>query len=72
MIAARRGKAILEVQSPLARLMRRLEGAEAVISHPQPLPDFDLCCPLLSLPLFFRNYASEHPGRHTIPAGHTR
>lgn len=50
-VAALGARVILEVQKPLTGLLRGLEGVSAVIARGDPLPDFDLHCPLLSLPL---------------------
>ena len=51
-LAAERGAEIsFEVQPQLRRLMESLAGPRQVISRGDPLPDFDLHCPLLSLPL---------------------
>lgn len=52
--AARRGgQVLLEVQPPLRSLLQELPGAVRVLSPGDPLPPFDLQCPLLSLPLAF-------------------
>jgi tetratricopeptide (TPR) repeat protein len=53
LIAARAGRVILEVQRPLLELMQTLAGGAQIIARGDPLPDFDLHCPLLSLPLAF-------------------
>jgi hypothetical protein len=53
LVAARGGRVVLEVQKPLVDLMRDLPGVAAVVARGEPLPDFDLHCPLLSLPLAF-------------------
>jgi len=50
LVAARGGRVILEVQPRLARLLVGVTGVAQVIARGEPLPDFDLCCPLLSLP----------------------
>jgi tetratricopeptide (TPR) repeat protein len=50
-LAAARFPVVLEVPRPLFRLMRTLDGPQAVIAHGDDLPAFDLHCPLLSLPL---------------------
>jgi hypothetical protein len=42
---------ILEVQPSLVTLMRSLDGVAAVLARGDALPEFDLHCPLLSLPL---------------------
>lgn len=44
---------ILQVQKPLVRLLRSLPGAPTVLADGEPLPPFDLQCPMLSLPLAF-------------------
>ncbi len=49
---AREGaRVILEAQASLVPLLRSLEGVAQVIATGEPLPDFDLQCPMLSLPL---------------------
>jgi tetratricopeptide (TPR) repeat protein len=44
---------IVEVQSPLRELMSTLPGDAQIVSRGETLPDFDVHCPLLSLPLAF-------------------
>ena len=41
---------VLEVQAQLVRLLSAMPGVDAVIAHHDPLPPFDLHCPLVSLP----------------------
>jgi hypothetical protein len=41
---------VLEVQPPLVRLLTRLSGVAQVVAAGDALPDFDLHCPLMSLP----------------------
>lgn len=53
MVAARDARVLLEVQKPLTTLLAQLPGVAQVIAHGEPLPAFDLHCPLLSLPLAF-------------------
>jgi len=53
LVAARAARVILEVQRPLHELMSTLCGATQIVSRGDPLPDFDMHCPLLSLPLAF-------------------
>jgi tetratricopeptide (TPR) repeat protein len=48
-IAAAR-RVVLEVQRPLVPLLAGLPGIETIVAHGDPLPPFDLYCPLLSLP----------------------
>ncbi len=52
-VAARGATVVLEVQPPLKALLADIEGAHSVVAHGEPLPAFDLHCPLLSLPLAF-------------------
>jgi Flp pilus assembly protein TadD len=44
------GPVVLEVQRPLARLMATLAGDARIVAKGDPLPAYDLHCPLLSLP----------------------
>src|SRR5215510_895221 len=63
-LLARTGaKVVLEVQPELAPLLGRLAGAAAVVARGEPLPPFDVHCPLGSLPLALRTEPA------TIPAG---
>ncbi len=53
-LAADRGaRVVMEVQAPLRQLLTSLEGVSAVFSRGDALPDYDLHCPLLSLPHAF-------------------
>jgi len=53
-LAARAGaRVILEVQEPLARLMTTLPFVDRIVTGDEPLPDHDLRCPMVSLPLAF-------------------
>ena len=51
--AGRAGRVILEVPKPLHALMQNLDGGAQIVVMGDPLPDFDMHCPLLSLPLAF-------------------
>ncbi len=53
LVAARGGRVVLEAQLPLVRLLRGLAGPVAVVAMGDPLPPFDLHCPLFSLPRLF-------------------
>ena len=62
MVAAQGARVILEVQTPLRRLMGSLAGATDIVARGEPpLPAFDLHCPLLSLPLAFRTRPETVP-----------
>jgi tetratricopeptide (TPR) repeat protein len=54
-------RVVLEVQPPLAGLLTQLEGVAEVVANGEPLPSFDLHCPLMSLPLALKT------GMGTIP-----
>ena len=61
-LLARRGaKIILEVQRELVPLLSGLSDVAAVIARGEPLPAFDLHCPLLSLPLAFATEPATIP-----------
>ena len=62
LIAASGAKVVLEVQGELQALMRRLDGAAAVIARGEASPPFDVHCPLGSLPL------ALHTEPATVPA----
>lgn len=53
LVAARGGRVVLEVQPALQRLLARIPGIAECVAKGQPLPEFDLECPLMSLPLAF-------------------
>jgi tetratricopeptide (TPR) repeat protein len=50
-LAARGARVLLEVQAPLVGLLAQLPGVHILLGRGQPLPEFDLHCPLLSVPL---------------------
>ncbi len=50
-VAARGARVVLEVPRPLARLLAGLAGVTQLVVRGDPLPAFDLQCPLMSLPL---------------------
>jgi len=52
---------ILEVPRALHELMRTLPGVAHVVSKGDPLPDFEVYCPLLTLPLAFRTRLETIP-----------
>jgi tetratricopeptide (TPR) repeat protein len=63
LVAKRGGRVILEVEQPLCALLRNLFGVAEIVAKGYPAPDFDLHCPLPSLPLAFRTRTEA------IPAG---
>ena len=56
-------RVILEVPRPLVRLCSSLPGIAGVVAAGDPLPAFDLHCPLLSLPRAFGTTVETIPGK---------
>jgi len=61
LVAARGAKVILGVQRPLTRLVATLRDVALILSEGDAVPDFDLHCPLLSLPLAFNTDLASIP-----------
>jgi Flp pilus assembly protein TadD len=61
MVAGRGARVILEVPMPLVELMKSLTGASQIVSKGDPLPDFEIQCPLPSLPLAFKTRLETIP-----------
>jgi tetratricopeptide (TPR) repeat protein len=63
-VAAFGVEVMVECPPPLVRLFSTLRGVSKVIAHGDPLPVFDLQCPMMSLPLVFRTrlQAANEPG----------
>src|SRR5262249_19269542 len=53
LVEQRGGRVILHCQPPLTRLLARSPGIERLLAHGDPLPEFDVHVPLLSLPGLF-------------------
>ena len=68
LVADRAAHVILEVQRPLHELMRTLAGKAQIVSRGDPLPDFDIHCPLLSLPLAFGTRLNTIPSQTPYPS----
>jgi tetratricopeptide (TPR) repeat protein len=64
LVAARGARVILECQPELCGLLKGMTGAERVIARGDPLPAFDLQCPLLSLPRAFNTTLQTIPAPH--------
>ena len=63
MVADLGAKVILGVQPPLTALAATLPGLSMVLADGAPLPDFDLYCPLLSVPLAFETDLATIPAK---------
>ena len=53
LVAQRGGRIIIECHTELQRLFRTMAGSHQVMAPTQPMPAFDLHCPLVSLPRVF-------------------
>lgn len=61
-LAAAQGlRVVLEVQKPLTRLMECLPGVARIVGQGEPLPAFDLHCPMLSLPMALEAVVKDIP-----------
>jgi tetratricopeptide (TPR) repeat protein len=58
-------RVVLEVQRPLAALLRGLDGVDALVVQGDPLPGFDMHCPLLSLPRALGTTLETVPAKHS-------
>lgn len=63
MVAARGARVILEVQKSLVSLLADFEGVTEIVTRGAPLPDFDIHCPLLSLPRAFATTLENIPAK---------
>jgi len=61
LVAERAARVILEVQASLRGLMSTLAGVVQIVASGESLPNFDLHCSLLSLPLAFRTRLETIP-----------
>jgi tetratricopeptide (TPR) repeat protein len=72
MLAGRGANVVFEVQAPLLSLLRKIEGASAVIARGEPIPPCDAKCALMSLPLAFKTTLDTIPATrqylHAEPA----
>ena len=55
------GRVILRVPAPLVSLFSRLPGVDAVVVAGEAVADFDLVCPIMSLPYVFRTTIDSIP-----------
>jgi Flp pilus assembly protein TadD len=61
LIAARNAKVIAECPPELATLFQSVKGIEQVVTTGQPLPKFNVHCPMMSLPLAFNTTLETIP-----------
>jgi Flp pilus assembly protein TadD len=68
LVVQRGGKIIVECRAELQRLLRTMHEKCKILARGEPLPAFDLHCPLLSLPLVFGTMLDNIP--KTVPYLH--
>lgn len=61
LLAKAGAKVVLEVQPELKALLSGLEGVQTCVARGEPLPAFDVHCPLLSLPLAMKTDSASVP-----------
>ena len=65
LVAERGGEVVLECQKPLIPLFESLPGVQHLVARNNPLPDFNLHAPLLSLPKIFATELETIPNPDT-------
>lgn len=63
MVAALGARVILQVQAPLESLLRTLRGVSTLVVEGEDIPEFDVQCPLMSLPLAFGTRPDAIPAK---------
>jgi len=63
LVAERGARIIIECQKELKSLIRNVRGVDSVITREDPLPEADVHCPLLSLPLVFNTTPESIPAK---------
>jgi len=61
LVSQRGGKIIVECQPAIQRLLQSMAPSHPVVARGQPLPPFDVHCPLLSLPRLFATDLTNIP-----------
>jgi len=61
LLAQRGAKVVVECQKELATLARTVQGVQEVILRGEPLPSFDIHCPVMTLPAFFVHSLEQIP-----------
>ena len=63
LVAGRGAQVIVECRKELVPLLQHVEGVQQVIVYGEKLPEFDVHCPILSLPLIFDTSPDTIPAR---------
>jgi hypothetical protein len=63
LVARQGGEVIFSCPPELLRLLRQIPGLGQFATHGDPLPQFDLHCPLLSLPMIFKTTLDSIPSQ---------
>jgi tetratricopeptide (TPR) repeat protein len=71
LVAERGARVIIECQKELKSLIQQVRGVHSVVTREDTLPEFDLHCPLLSLPLVFNTTPENIPAKIPYVAPNT-
>jgi hypothetical protein len=63
LVARQGGEVVFSCPPQLLRLLRQIPGVAQFATHGDPLPQFDLHCPLLSLPMIFKTTLDSIPSQ---------
>jgi tetratricopeptide (TPR) repeat protein len=63
MVSALGAQVVVEVQPPLKSLLQKIDGISTLIAKGEPIPHFDVHCPLMSLPLAFNTTLENIPSK---------
>jgi tetratricopeptide (TPR) repeat protein len=63
LLAQHGANVVIECHKALSSLLQSIEGVKQLIVQGEPLPDFDLQCPLLNLPLAFHTTLDNIPSK---------
>lgn len=74
MVAALGARVMVEVQAPLLSLFENMQGISVLLKKGDPLPAFDVHCPMMSLPLAFKTTLDTVPAcpQFVIPQAKTQ
>jgi Flp pilus assembly protein TadD len=68
LVSARGGRVVLACQPELRRLLTGMPNVEQILTHGDPVPQFDTYCPLADLPMVFKTDLASIPA--TVPYLH--
>ena len=66
LVAERGAKVLLRCGGELVSLLQNIRGIDKVLSYSEQLPDFDMYCPIATLPLLFGTTLRCYSGSNTL------